>query len=729
MLIQTPRGYPTCFQLVFALFCVGLNLQTAFAAGAFELISRGNDGSLAANVNSSDHSAITPDGRYVVFRSKETQFVSPQTSGSQIFLRDRLTGKTELISLNNQGEYGNGNSDWPSISNDGCRIVFESTASNLVATDSNADDDVFIRDRCSNPAVTYLISVNSSGTKANGRSRSADISGDGHTVVFLSLGTNLGAPEKGQIYKRDLIQQTTLLVSHKFGDTSKGGISSSYCPAVSDDGKRVAFWSYASNLVTDDTNAIWDIFLADTNGDIKLVSSDAAGIQQNQGGEKEDFITCPAISGDGRYVAFASRSTSLVAGDSNAMSDIFVKDTQDGGIIRASVSSTAVEGNADSLGRPALSLDGTWVVFASKATNLASETGGIAPNIIGHNRQTHATVGFARLPANDFPAISGDLDGRYITSFWLGRLTALNSTGIYVFDRNAEPGAVINQQPVADAGVRQTILTGETAVLDASASSDAEGVPMKFTWSQLSGPEQVTLTDAASAKPSFTPQLAGSYIFQLIVKDDSQDSLPNFTVVDVSETDSPPILVDAGKDRAANIGDPVNLKSRLLSIDPMVNKKKLKYRWVQLYGSKVKIKGKGKLRSFIPTKPGIYLFGLESSEGNFKSPMDTVRFDVNPSISVIKPTAGTTWTVGKIANIKWRSSGINPNRNLALIFSPDNGKSNYLLTREIKVGDGRFSFLVNQLLRSKQAVIALCLEETPTNSQVCGVSSSTFIIR
>jgi hypothetical protein len=129
----------------------------------------------------------------------------------------------------------------------------------------------------------------------------------------------------------------------------------------------VALASAASNLVAGDTNGAVDIFLKDTQtGAIIRVSTDAGGSQSD--GPSWDLT----LSADGRCVAFASDASNLVAGDTNGYRDIFLKDTQTGAVTRLSTDSNGSQANGPSFD-PGISADGRYVAFPSAASNLVAD--------------------------------------------------------------------------------------------------------------------------------------------------------------------------------------------------------------------------------------------------------------------------------------------------------------------------------------------------------------------
>jgi Tol biopolymer transport system component len=406
-----------------------------------------------------------------------------------------------------------------------------------VANDTVSGNKTFLRDRCAATPATSLIAIADNGQVANGASSRADISADGRFVVFSAYANNLvsGIQENDQVYLRDLTNQTTTLLTRSIQDASKGGNFGSACPAISDDGSRVVFWSYADNLIAGDNNTVWDMFVYDANANphVRLVSSDSNGVQQTKDGEGMSTQTCPAISGDGKFVAFASRSTSLIAGDTQ-VSDIFIKELASEHIEKASVSTNGTPGNDESYYRPSLSLDGTWVAFLSLATNLAPETGdSTGSRIVAHNRVTGETVGFTSAQTTDTPAISGDLYGRYLTAFFGDKLDSRYAiAGLFLYDRN--------KQPIADAGDDQNITNLVPVTLDGSQSYDPDNFvanalnePLTgFTWTQLEGPS-IVLSNPHDKLPTYTPSVYGTYRFRLVVNDGLENSEPDEVTIQV----------------------------------------------------------------------------------------------------------------------------------------------------------------------------------------------------
>jgi Tol biopolymer transport system component len=215
------------------------------------------------------------------------------------------------------------------LSADGRFVVFQSDASNLVRGDTNRTNDVFVRDR--RAGTTELVSISSAGVQGNDTSAEPTISADGRFIAFSSRATNLvpGAADgarlsreppgnRNNVFIRDRLKGTTRRIS--VSPAGAPGNDNSATPAISADGRFVAFLSDASNLVPGDTNGVKDVFVRDRRtGTTRRVSVSSAGAQS------KDSSDHPALSADGRLVAFQSGASNLVPGDTNGTSDVFIR--------------------------------------------------------------------------------------------------------------------------------------------------------------------------------------------------------------------------------------------------------------------------------------------------------------------------------------------------------------------------------------------------------------------
>jgi Tol biopolymer transport system component len=324
------------------------------------------------------HPAISADGRFVAFDSAATGLVSGDTNFvDDIFVRDRQTGTTERVSIDSRGFQANGKSDFPAISADGRYVAFFSIAGNLVAGDTNSAFDIFVHDR--QTGTTEVASVDSTGTLANASSEFPALSADGRFVEYNSFASNLVAGDvngTSDVFVHDRQTGTTEMVS--VDSSGVQGNNQSLHGALSADGRYVVFRSDASNLVANDTNGAADIFAHDrTTGVTELMSVDSTGVPGNQQSKH------PAISGDGRFVAFRSDSTNLVAGDTNNYADVFLHDRSTGATERVSVDSNGAQGNNISYW-PTLSMDGRRAAFGSYASSLVSGDTNVSFDVFVH---------------------------------------------------------------------------------------------------------------------------------------------------------------------------------------------------------------------------------------------------------------------------------------------------------------------------------------------------------
>ncbi|MFN0241692.1 MAG: hypothetical protein ACKVWV_02270 [Planctomycetota bacterium] len=299
-----------------------------------------------------------------------------------------LAQTTELASVHSSEALGNAASSAPVVSADGRYVAFASQATNLVLNDTNNAEDVFLRDRTN--GTTVCVS-HSGGVPAAGISSSPGISADGRFVGFVSRAANLVAGDTNAAADAFVYEVATGQITRV--SVSSAGVQSNGSaterPALSANGNYVAFACLASNLVAGDTNAVSDVFLRDrANGQTTRVSVDSAGVQGNAFLGLGSYA--PSISGGGRIIAFRSASSNLVAGDTNGFFDIFVHDRQTALTTRASVDSFGAQGNFASF-RASISGDGRFVAFDSVATNLVvGDTNG-ASDIFVRDRQTSRT--------------------------------------------------------------------------------------------------------------------------------------------------------------------------------------------------------------------------------------------------------------------------------------------------------------------------------------------------
>ncbi len=350
---------------------------------------------------------ISADGRFVVFKSNQGGLVPGVDDGLiNVFVRDRQTGVNEVVSVNSNGDLaGSGSGDTPSsISADGRYVAFTSAADNLAPGDDNGEDDVYVRDRQS--GITERVSVNSKGDGGNSGSFFASISADGRYVAFESFATNLVPGDvngQADIFVFDRQTRVTELVSVD-SNYAQGNLGSSG-PAISANGRYVAFTSRASNLVLGDNNGVADIFVHDRQtGITERVSVDSHGMQANgESGRISGEAQGPVISADGRFVAFHSEASNLVPGDSNGTRDIFVRDRQSGVTELVSVGASGTPGNGES-DRPSISADGRFVAFTSRASNLVPGVYLLDWGSFARDRQTKTTE-FVAQQGSRYPSV------------------------------------------------------------------------------------------------------------------------------------------------------------------------------------------------------------------------------------------------------------------------------------------------------------------------------------
>jgi Tol biopolymer transport system component len=357
-------------------------------------------GTTRVSVSSSHHqgdrpsftAGISADGRFVAFESLATNLVRSDTNGRRdAFVYDRKTGRTERVSVSSSGAQARAASDPNTgssamdLSADGRYVLFRSDAPNLVPGDTNGKTDAFVHDR------------------VTGKTRRIPPAGVGVTGGVLSANGRYAVLDAGgNVFRYDLRHGRLLRLTAGANSWSQG-------ESVSANGRYVAFASNASNLVHGDTNKLPDVFVRDVRtGRTTRVSVTSAG-KQGVGKRYSNGSNAPAISSDGRRVAFHSDMTNLVRGDTNNVPDIFVHDLATGKTQRVNVSSTGRQANAESGGGESFSVDGRYVAFSSQATNLVPDD------------RNDITDAFVRdLRTNRTQLVSLGMNGQGDDASWIG---------------------------------------------------------------------------------------------------------------------------------------------------------------------------------------------------------------------------------------------------------------------------------------------------------------------
>jgi Tol biopolymer transport system component len=338
--------------------------------------------------------SLSADGRFVAFGSYATNLVAEDTNGHRdIFVHDRQTGTTERVSIDSSGVQADGESsfDIASISADGRLVAFASDATNLVAGDTNEVRDGFVHDR--QTGITERVSVDSFGAEANAEVSNPSVSADGRFLTFHSTASNLVTEDTNgveDVFVHD--RQTGITERVSIDSSGVEGNGRSATARLSTDGRFVSFHSRASNLVTADTNGVEDVFVhdrqtritervlvdvrfAEISGDGRFVAVRGIIVHDRQTGTTESVSvdssgaetlgSDPSISADGRFVGFES------ANFTTPFQNVFVHDRQTGITERISVGSLGAE--TDGFSRtPSFSADGRVIAFVSVATNLVA---------------------------------------------------------------------------------------------------------------------------------------------------------------------------------------------------------------------------------------------------------------------------------------------------------------------------------------------------------------------
>ena len=407
-----------------------------FSGNAFQLVSK-HDTSLAAPAGGGGNSAapvISPDGRYVLFISTANNLVlSTNTNPTpaflapklNVFLRDRTNATTALVSVGLAGSGGgNGDSIPSEISTDGQYALFESSASDLVAGDTNGATDIFVRDLVCN--ATLLVTISTNGGVANGICRGSMMTPDGRYVAFVSAANNLVTGDTNMIpdvFVRDMQTGTTTLVSvgaRATNSTPATSFSSSESPEITPDGRYVAFFSTATNLVPG-ARAVGEIFVRDLVAGTTVWASTNAQYVFQPGFMVRNIVSYNhALSADGRYVAFEASTNRPTS--SNGRGIVLRYDLVTGITDLVHTNATAAMTSFEEVDNLDMTPDGRFVVFVAR-TNATGFMGGDATCVLRWDGRTSTTGLMSVNLSNrvsaaatcEYPVI--DPSGRYV-AFW-----------------------------------------------------------------------------------------------------------------------------------------------------------------------------------------------------------------------------------------------------------------------------------------------------------------------
>ncbi len=439
--------------LAFTLLSVSPAIALA-AAGDVDLVSVRLPNQTTAN-GSTVQVKISADGRFAVFSSDADDLVSGDTNGvADIFVETLASGAIERVSVSSAGVQANDESSIPQISADGRIVLFASRATNLTATDDETQIDYFIRDRQS--GTTQRLTLNGKTLPVQSV---PVLSGNGRYLAFTSL---LELPDDNNMFEDAYVYDRQTSAVDRVSENSNGQVANkgpvSAALAISANGRFVVFSSWATNLVPGDTNGWPDVFVRDRqNGVTERVSVNSAEQQGNS------YSSGGAVSADGRFVAFDSNATNLVANDTNGTYDVFLRDRQQGLTTRVNLAAGGAQAEASSQNSvDAVSDDGRFVSFISTASNLVPGDSNGRQDYFIRDLQGGVTQRL-NVSTNGVQANSGSSAGGISAD---GRLAVFitDSDNLVPRDRNEHPDAFVRDRQVqTTAAVSRAVIASNRA--------------------------------------------------------------------------------------------------------------------------------------------------------------------------------------------------------------------------------------------------------------------------
>lgn len=357
------------------------------------------------NNGTSRSASLSADGRYVAFQSTASNLAASDTDTIQdIFVFDRQTGGVELISVSTSGVKSNGTSYRPSISADGRYVVFTSLGNNLVAgdiTDTNSVNDVFVRDRITGTTVPVSLKIDAAGKQTLIGSTDGIISADGRYIGFNTLHSfdSVDTNHTYDIYRKDMLIGTTLLVSRTAaGNANHTGVGP--VPAMSGDGTVFAWYSssYAFDPLRDYQYNGDDVFVRD----LKTNTTRLVSIGANNKGAGNSQL--PSLNHDGTKLIFSTNSSLVVPGDTNGRLDVFAVDLTTYSITRVSLSETGAQLALDSNPSPRMSLsaDGRYVAFQTTSPDVVAGDSNGSFDVFVRDLENGVTTIVSKTESGDF---------------------------------------------------------------------------------------------------------------------------------------------------------------------------------------------------------------------------------------------------------------------------------------------------------------------------------------
>ncbi|MFG1300912.1 tandem-95 repeat protein [Xanthobacter sp. V3C-3] len=418
--------------------------------------------------------SFSADGGKVLFQSSASNLVAGDANGSyDYFVKDVATGKMTMVNAAADGTPGN----FPSVDNvsfspDGGKVLFRSSASNLVAGDTNGNYDYFVKDLVTGEVT--LVNAAADGTQGDSvYIDNVSFSPDGSAVVFQSYAGNLVAGDTNgsyDVFVKDLATgEVTQVSTRADGIQGTGGSESA---TFSPDGSKILFSSNASNLVAGDTNGMTDVFVKDlATGEVTLVSTSADGIQ---GSDASGIAT---FSPDGSKILFLSNASNLVPGDTNDDYDYFVKDLATGEVTMVNAAADGTQGDLFYVDAVSFSPDGSKVLFRSYASNL----------VAGDTNGGNADYFVKDLATGEVTMVNAAADGTQGDSLYIDNVSFSPDGGKVLFRSNASNLVAGDTNGNYDYFVKD-LATGEVTLVNAAADgTQGNGDSSEATFSPDSG--------------------------------------------------------------------------------------------------------------------------------------------------------------------------------------------------------------------------------------------------